>query len=164
MTDFRSDLIEEFGERVVALAQHLELDIDLDESEFQIGEDEEFDTEEERQERLEELQQERTDRIDEIKGELDSIVNDYDNVFNYYNEEYLVLTDSEADDMEDERLDNYIEECIMPEIPEHLQNYFDDDAWKSDARCDGRGHIISTYDGCEYAETVNGTTYYIYRV
>lgn len=29
---------------------------------------------------------------------------------------------------------------------------------------DGRGHIISSYDGTEYDETVEGTTYYIYRV
>lgn len=52
---------------------------------------------------------------------------------------YLVLTDDEADDKWDESLNNYIEECVMPEIPDNLQNYFDDDAWKEDAKHDGRG-------------------------
>ena len=64
--------------------------------------------------------------------------------------------------MEDQQLDNYIDECL--DIPEHIKPYFDEEAWKRDARMDGRGHIISTHDGCEYEETVNGTTYYIYRV
>ena len=31
-------------------------------------------------------------------------------------------------------------------------------------RQDGRGHFMNTYDGCENEETVNGTTYYIYRI
>ena len=83
-------------------------------------------------------------------------------MFSYYNEDYLVLTDSEADDMEDQRLDNYIDECL--EIPDDIRPYFDEEAWKRDARMDGRGHIISSYDGCEYEEKVNDTWYYIYRV
>ena len=46
---------------------------------------------------------------------------------------------------------------------EQPRNYFDEEAWKSDARMDGRGHIISRYDGCENEEKVNGTWYYIFR-
>ena len=76
-------------------------------------------------------------------------------------EEYLVLTDDEADDQEDEHLENYIDDCM--EIPEHLMGYFDREKWKKDARMDGRGHSLSSYDGSEYEEEVNGTTYYIYR-
>ena len=113
-------------EKIKALAQHLELDEDVD---------------------LEE-----------------EITEEYDNTFSYGNGEYLVLTDEEADEEEDAQLDNYLEECIYPDLPENVRYYFDDDAWKRDARMDGRGHIISHYDGCEYEETVNGTTYYIYRI
>jgi len=29
---------------------------------------------------------------------------------------------------------------------------------------DGRGHFMSSYDGNENEETVNGITYYIYRI
>ena len=164
MADLTKELLEEYGERVIALAQHLDLDLEINEEDYKLNPDEEFETEEEREERIQELKEEREDAIQAIKDDLECIVNDYDNTYSYYNEEYMVLTDSEADDAEDEELDNYIEECIMPELPDHLRNYFDDEAWKRDAHMDGRGHSLATYDGCEYEETVEGTTYYIYRV
>lgn len=77
--------------------------------------------------------------------------------------EFLVLTDEEADEIYDESIENYIEDCILPEIPEELQRYFDEEAFKRDAKMDGRAHYLAGYDGCEYWEDVNGTTYYIYR-
>ena len=86
-----------------------------------------------------------------------------DCVLEYGREEYLVCTDSEADDKWDAELENYIDECILPEIPEEYRNYFDNNAWKSDAKQDGRGHSLSRYDGDEDEQTVLGTTYYIYR-
>ena len=162
MTTFAEELIEEFGEKVIALAQHLGLETDLDETEFEIGADEEFEDEEEKQERLQELADERHDKIEEIKDELNNITNEYDHVYSYYSEEYIVATDEEADEIEDECLDNYIEECL--EIPDNIRPYFDEEKWKDDARMDGRGHIISTYDGNENEEKVNGTWYYIYRM
>lgn len=76
---------------------------------------------------------------------------------------YRVLTDNEADDAWEASLDNYLEECVYPELPENMKRYFDDDAWKRDAKMDGRGHSLSSYDGNEYDQTVNGTTYYLYR-
>jgi hypothetical protein len=72
---------------------------------------------------------------------------------------YLVLTDDEADDRLDEYLENYIEECIIPEIPKPYQSYFDNESWKSDATQDGRG-CLAHYDGQENEQ--NG--YYIYRI
>ena len=73
--------------------------------------------------------------------------------------EYLVLTDDEADQALDEELERYIEECM--EIPEHLYAYFDREAWKRDARLDGRGRILGGYyDGCEYEVG----DYFIYRI
>ena len=86
-----------------------------------------------------------------------------ENIIEYYNEEYEVLTDSEADDRWDDELNNYIDECILPELPDHLQNYFDEEEWKRDARFDGRGHAISRYDGREEEIKINGTWYFIYR-
>ena len=80
-----------------------------------------------------------------------------------YTIDYMVLTDSEADDAWDESLDNYLEECIYPELSGNLKNYFDDDKWKRDARYDGRGHSLSLYDGNEHEETVCDETFYIYR-
>jgi hypothetical protein len=82
-----------------------------------------------------------------------------------YNEygDWKVYTDSEADDAWDESLDQYVEECILPELPASMRYYFDTEKWKDDARIDGRGHCLSGYDGCEQEQEVNGTTYYLYR-
>lgn len=75
--------------------------------------------------------------------------------------DWLVYTDSEADDAWDESLENYIDDCL--EIPASMRNYFDRESWKSDARMDGRGHCLSGYNGHEEEQQVNGTTYYLYR-
>lgn len=77
--------------------------------------------------------------------------------------EYRVLMDSEADEANDESIQNYIEECILPELPEAYRYYFDDEKFIRDARMDGRGHNLNHYDGTEYEEQINGTYYYIYQ-
>lgn len=146
--EFLNELIEEYGERVIALAQHLNLNLELES---------EYEDEEEKQE-----------AIEEIKSELEQIqeATYNDNLFEYYNESYLVLTDDEADDAWEDELQNYIDECIMPELERNcpeLSRYFDEEAWKRDARFDGRGHSLNRYDGTEYDEKVNDTWYYIYR-
>lgn len=79
-------------------------------------------------------------------------------------EDYKVYTNDEANEAWDDSLDSYIEDCILPEIPEQYRFYFDCEGWKSDAESDGRGHSLSCYDGKEYEEEVNGETYYIYRI
>jgi hypothetical protein len=66
--------------------------------------------------------------------------------------EYAVGTDSEADEAWDQSLDSYLDDCgvgVLDSIPENLRSYFDRDAWKSDARHDGRGHALASYDGDE---------------
>jgi hypothetical protein len=87
-----------------------------------------------------------------------------DNVYEFgKDQEYLVVTDDEGDEYWNEDLENYIDECILPELPEQYHNYFDSESWKADARYDGRGHSLNRYDGTEYEEEVEGETYYIYR-
>lgn len=86
-----------------------------------------------------------------------------DNSYVADNKEYLVLTDDEADEALDEALDSVLDDCILPDLDEALQCYFDRDAWKRDASYDGRGHHLNHYDGCEDEVTVNGVVYYIYR-
>src|SRR5690606_29926972 len=82
----------------------------------------------------------------------------------YGNQEYLVVTDEEADELWEQDLDNYLYECIYPELPEFALNYFDEESWKHDARYDGRAHSLARYDGDENYVTVNETEMYIYRV
>ena len=93
---------------------------------------------------------------------LNEVSCNYDS-YNYESAEYLVLTDEEADEALDEEFENIIEEIIFPSIPDEHQVYFDKTKWKCDAEYDGRGHYLSSYDGREVEQRVNGTTYYLYR-
>lgn len=64
--------------------------------------------------------------------------------------EYAVGTGIEANDAWDQSLDSYLDDCgVLDAMPENLRRYFDRDAWKSDARHNGRGHSLSSYDGEE---------------
>lgn len=87
-----------------------------------------------------------------------------ENLFEFANEEYLVVTDEEADELWEQELDYYLEECVYPELTGNLAGYFDDEAWKRDAKFDGRGHSLGRYDGHENYENVEDETFYIYRV
>lgn len=78
--------------------------------------------------------------------------------------EYLVLDDSERETLWDESLENYIDECILPELPDAYRGYFDSDAWKRDAEHDGAGHSLATYDGVEHEAMIDGEWYFVYRV
>lgn len=70
-------------------------------------------------------------------------------------QEYAVGTEEEADEAWEQSLDFYIEDCITPEIEKiqigSLSSYitFDEETWKRDARIDGRGHSLASYDGDE---------------
>lgn len=78
--------------------------------------------------------------------------------------EYVVCTDEEADRAWDASLDSYIDDCIMPELSGTLSQYFDTEKWKRDARFDGRGHSLSSYDSNENEIRLSDGSYlYIYR-
>ena len=74
--------------------------------------------------------------------------------------DYLVLTDDEANERWSEYLDCYIDDCVISELPKTYRNYFDYEKWKRDAKYDGRGHSLSSFDGIENEQ--NG--YYIYKM
>jgi hypothetical protein len=64
--------------------------------------------------------------------------------------EYAVGTDEEADEAWDQALDSYLDDCgVLDALHQNLRRYFDRDAWKKDARYDGRGHFLASYDGDE---------------
>jgi len=77
--------------------------------------------------------------------------------------EVLVATESERDERWNESLESYIDECVLPELPEMAQRYFDYEAWKRDARYDGAGHCLSHYDGVEHEYKFGDHWIYIYR-
>lgn len=95
--------------------------------------------------------------------DLDSIIENGNHHFGIGNKEWIIVTDQEGDELWDEHLDNYIDDCVMSEIPKYYQNYFDSEKFKQDCKFNGRGHSLAGYDGYENTQNVNGTTYYIYR-
>ena len=110
---------------------------------------------------------------------------------NSYNNDYLVLEDDEADEKAKEYILDTLwafnasfiayhtdldEEVIQAihnngkcesnnDIFYNLINKLGsiDDFINDAISADGRGHFLSSYDGCENEETINGTTFYIYR-
>lgn len=85
------------------------------------------------------------------------------NIQTWYEEddgEYVVLTDSEADQRAEDYLDEDMWKCAV-QAGNTTQGF---EEWAEDViSMDGRGSLLSSYDGSEEEETVNGTTYYIYR-
>lgn len=76
---------------------------------------------------------------------------------------YRVLTDDEATEAVREYLEDSIDEYLPREFTKsHLFQYFDVEKFVSDNE-DERGSHLAGYDGVENEETVNGTTYYIYK-
>lgn len=76
--------------------------------------------------------------------------------------EVWVLSDDAADEMWDQYLDSYIDDAM--EIPPALEPYFDRDKWKRDARVDGRGHALSSYDGSEVEMQIQGAWFAMFLV
>lgn len=126
------------SEKVIALCHHLDIEITYNDNEEACG---------------------NQDEIDEISE------SSYDDsIFGYGRKEFAVYTDPEADAACSDWLDDYIDECVLSQLPDGLRFYFNSELYKDDCiGQDGRGHILSSYDGSENEETVNGVTYYIYR-
>ncbi len=78
--------------------------------------------------------------------------------------EYRVLDSDERDSAWNGSLDSYIDDCILAGESEVFQRYFDRDAWKRDARHDGAGHSLASYDSEEREAQIDGQWYFIYRV
>lgn len=98
---------------------------------------------------------------------LESINENADDTYDSDDEpgEYRVLTDSEADEAFNESIENYVDECILPECPENIRNYFDTDRFRRDVEIsDGRGPSLASYDSEENEEKVDGEWFFIYRV
>ena len=78
--------------------------------------------------------------------------------------EYAVMTEDERETAADQYLENYIDECLLPEMPETARYYFDHEEWKRDAiMSDGYGHTLASYDGHEHEQQIDGVWYFIYR-
>ena len=80
---------------------------------------------------------------------------------------YKVLAEYEIEDELDTWQEDYIDEHILPEIPDYLRFYFNKDAFKRDM--DNDYSVLAYYDGIVYDKCVldgegDKQWFYIYRV
>ena len=74
--------------------------------------------------------------------------------------EYRVLDDDERETAFEDCLENYLDECVEgSEGP-----YFDREAWKKDARIDGAGHFLASYDSDENEYHIGLDVWFLYRI
>ena len=99
-----------------------------------------------------------------VSEAIEDIKNIHSFTYSYGNKEFLILTEKEANILWEENLDNYLEEIVLEELPKRYREYFNETLWKQDAKMDGRGHCLSSYDGREHILIVNEITYFIYRI
>lgn len=95
----------------------------------------------------------------------DEIAEEGGDMFTYGNQEYVIATDSEADQIERDYIESLIEN-ILYEIKRDYPNivkYIDEESMMDDYS-ENRGRNIASYDGYENEEKVNDTYYYIYRI
>lgn len=71
--------------------------------------------------------------------------------------QYLVIDEDDANSRWNDALDSYLDDEGI--VPGADSPYFNREAWKRDARMDGRGHTLSGYDGTEH----NSGDWLIYR-
>ena len=71
--------------------------------------------------------------------------------------EIRVISENSVESIWEEELENLLIDCY--EVPQHLENYINYDAWVRDCKFDGMGHHFSHYDGSEH-ESEN---YYYFR-
>lgn len=94
-----------------------------------------------------------------------NIEHEYDEVYSYDGESYLVLTDYEADEAFKESVESFVDECVLDQIPDQYRPYFDYEAFVRDVRLsDGRGPTLASYDGEENEAQIGSVWYFIYRI
>ena len=75
--------------------------------------------------------------------------------------EYLVLDEVGRE----EAWEDYLDSCLDDGCIEGANGpYFDREAWKKDARMDGAGHSLASYDGNENEYHVGHDIWFLYRV
>jgi hypothetical protein len=84
-----------------------------------------------------------------LDGETDITVCKYDDcIFESGRAEYLVCDEDETESRIDDSLESLLDDGGCVEGAD--SPYFDRERWKRDARMDGAGHILSSYDGSEW--------------
>lgn len=98
------------------------------------------------------------------KEELNQIAVDND-ILSFKDQKWLVYTDEEAQNAYEARLENYLYDYILEQIPSDLHCYFDGKRWLKDAAMNNsRGDKLALYNGREKEVQVDVCFYYLYRI
>lgn len=95
------------------------------------------------------------------KDDLEDIEVD-DNSITVNGTTYLAGDDNEMDKEHRNYCEAYVEEAES-QIPQHLQNYFDREAYLNDLCHDDRASALNHWNGGEEYEEINGETIYFYQ-
>jgi len=81
----------------------------------------------------------------------------------FEDENWLVLTDSDATTYASERIDEWVEDEVY-NMAEHLKPFFDKEGYGDSLyQSMGRGEFLAPDDYTEHEETVEGVTYFLYK-
>ena len=84
---------------------------------------------------------------EETIEELEDHLNDTDFEMDIDGATYRFIHDSEIENAFKEYMESYIDDCVLPEIPEYLQAYFDSESFISDTRINDGYSIFASYNG-----------------
>jgi hypothetical protein len=101
--------------------------------------------------------------LDLNMSEIDDIDHEYDCRYTAQGDEYFCGNWKETNDAQIEATENYIDDCVLPDIDENIHQFLDMDKMIEYYSQDGWAHILGSYDGEGYEIEVNGETYHICR-
>lgn len=79
-------------------------------------------------------------------------------------EEWGVISSDNIDAAYRAYCEGYIDDCVLPEIPESYRRYFDTDLYIADMEKGEGWGAMSSYDGNYDEVTIGGKTWYLFRV
>jgi hypothetical protein len=104
--------------------------------------------------------------LGDLNGD-DDVISIDNNIIEYNGEEWLILDENEADGEALEYAEQYageaIDELFQYRKNDNLRYYFDTDRYADAILSDGRGALLSSYDGIEHDKFVNKRWYFLYR-
>lgn len=64
-------------------------------------------------------------------------------------QEYRVIKEESIERIFEEYIEQLVDDCYLPDLPQPLQQYFDYEKFTNDCAMDGYGHHLNGYDGAE---------------
>lgn len=97
--------------------------------------------------------------------ELSDIEEISDSEFCVDGETWRIMSEPDYQVYSNELINDYIDECVLPEIPDYLQSYFDTEKFIRDIDYAGdRDGLVAIYDGAVHEAKINDEYYKLWRI